>query len=48
VEIEAKDGVKIRGWLMKQRSAAPSVIFFHENAGNIGLRLDLFEMLFSK
>lgn len=25
-----------------------TVIFFHENAGNIGLRLDYFEMLYKK
>ena len=25
-----------------------TVVFFHENAGNIGVRLDYFEMLFKR
>ena len=42
--IQCEDGVSIHSWLLYQPSAAknkdiPTIIFFHGNAGNIGLRL---------
>ncbi|XP_026192700.1 alpha/beta hydrolase domain-containing protein WAV2 [Cyclospora cayetanensis] len=42
VNITTSDGVNLHGWLLKQKSAqvAPTVIFFHGNAGNISHRLE--------
>jgi hypothetical protein len=41
--IECQDGIKIHSWLLlhpdSQRERNPTLIFFHGNAGNIGLRL---------
>jgi dienelactone hydrolase len=36
VEIKSKDGVIIRGWLIKTHNSRnkPTVIFYHENAGS--------------
>ncbi|CAM9862368.1 unnamed protein product [Chrysoparadoxa australica] len=42
VVVEAKDGAKLHGWLIKQKENAdrlPTLIYFHGNAGNIGFRL---------
>jgi len=42
VMVEASDGVRTNGWLLLQKGSSrqsPTVIFFHGNAGNIGLRL---------
>ena len=41
VMIEGEDGVKTHAWLMLQAEPklAPTIVFFHGNAGNIGLRL---------
>jgi hypothetical protein len=38
-DIECSDGVHIHAWLMPFDRNAPTIIFFHGNAGNIGLRL---------
>ncbi|KRX02452.1 hypothetical protein PPERSA_10069 [Pseudocohnilembus persalinus] len=46
IEVTTEDNVKIRGWFIKQKfqsEKAPTVIFFHENAGNLGTRLDFFK-----
>jgi fermentation-respiration switch protein FrsA (DUF1100 family) len=49
VEIVSEDGIKLHGWLMTSETTPPSfkdkdtIVFMHENAGNIGLRLDYFE-----
>jgi hypothetical protein len=48
--LEAKDGIKLQAWfLYHQRSPEKrdTVIFLHENAGNIGLRMDYFEILYN-
>lgn len=37
------DQVKIHAWFVKRSSHAPTIIFFTENAGNIGFRLDTVE-----
>ncbi|CAK88078.1 unnamed protein product (macronuclear) [Paramecium tetraurelia] len=41
IEIQ-HDGVELKGWFIKQQNfqTAPTVVFFHENAGNIGWRLE--------
>jgi len=43
-KIRCADGVKIHAWLMLRQPASeqvrmPTIVFFHGNAGNIGLRL---------
>lgn len=54
VTITASDGVRTRGWFMHpddsstklyRREQRPTVIFMHENAGNIGLRLPYYKHL---
>ena len=40
--------MKLHGWLIYKETDAKkhdTVVFFHENAGNIGLRMDYFELL---
>merc|ERR1719350_91207 len=40
VHLEAADGMKLHAWFMKAGKAdAPTVLFCHANAGNIGLRV---------
>jgi pimeloyl-ACP methyl ester carboxylesterase len=42
LKIECEDGVSIHSWLLLQKENAknaPTIVFFHGNAGNIGLRL---------
>ncbi|CAD8059663.1 unnamed protein product [Paramecium sonneborni] len=36
------DGIELKGWFIKQQNyqKVPTVVFFHENAGNIGWRLE--------
>jgi hypothetical protein len=48
--LETEDGVKLSSWLLYQneRKKVPTIVFFHENAGNIGYRLDFFEQLYKK
>jgi len=43
LDIETIDGIQVRAWLLKQKDSRtrPTVIFFHGNAGNIGLRLPI-------
>jgi predicted acyl esterase len=43
VRVTTADGVRLHAWLLRpedkaQRFARPTVLFFHENAGNMGLR----------
>ena len=48
--IEAKDKIKLQGWFMYQPTETDkreTLIFFHENAGNIGLRLDWFQLVYT-
>ena len=50
VELDRGHGVVLRGWYMKHLGADPRsrrlIVFFHENAGNLGLRLDYFQQLY--
>jgi hypothetical protein len=42
VHILTEDNVKLHGWFITQRTSPerhPTIIFFHENAGNLGSRL---------
>jgi pimeloyl-ACP methyl ester carboxylesterase len=42
VYIQCQDGVKIHAWLMlrtSERNPLPTLVYYHGNAGNIGLRL---------
>ena len=48
VSLEVEKGIFIRGWYIKHTerlSTEPErlIVFFQENAGNLGLRLDYFE-----
>lgn len=49
VTIVTKDGLKLQAWFIYQKKKPEkrdTVIFLHENAGNIGLRMDYFEILY--
>ena len=49
LHITTKDGCHLHGWLMtvpggaKKSKKVPTIIYFHGNAGNLGLRLPMFE-----
>lgn len=49
INLKTSDNLKLHGWLMTSGSTnfrgKDTVVFMHENAGNIGLRLDYFESL---
>jgi len=47
VYVKTKDGVKIHGWFVKmdQPNKYPTVLYFHENAGNIGYRIPFMNYL---
>ena len=49
VHITTPDGEKIHGWFIpaphQRASSAPTLLFCHENAGNIGARMDEFQQL---
>jgi pimeloyl-ACP methyl ester carboxylesterase len=40
----------LKGWLMLQPNAkqCDTIVFMHENAGNIGLRMDYFQLLYAQ
>lgn len=40
IEIVSKDGLRLHGWHIPGPEGAPTVLFFHGNAGNISHRLD--------
>jgi len=40
IHFDTEDGVRLNGWLMKKADRAPTIIFIHGNAGNIGDRLE--------
>lgn len=49
VEIESEKGACLRGWLLKQPKNSehtPTIIFYHENAGNLGTRMDYIRSYF--
>ena len=43
MQIKSLDGCKLHGWLIKQPNSLEvnTYIYFHENAGNIGMRMPL-------
>eukprot|EP00347_Sterkiella_histriomuscorum_P019586 403341064 len=46
-----QDNVTLRGWFMFQKEDSvnkPTVVFLHENAGNLGLRLSYFQMQYKE
>jgi len=47
--LKTKDDHKLQGWFMYQPEDAQkreTIIFFHENAGNLGLRMDWFALVY--
>ncbi|CDJ41635.1 phospholipase/carboxylesterase domain containing protein, putative [Eimeria tenella] len=48
VYIRTSDGLTLHGWLLRQPNArqAPTFLYFHGNAGNIGFRLPNLELMF--
>ena len=52
IAVDAEDGVRCHAWMIlqpkKQRAQAPTVLYLHGNAGNIGMRLPLLHALFTK
>ena len=48
IEAVGADGVKIRGWFIHHPNpvSRKTILFMHENAGNIGLRLDYYELIY--
>lgn len=47
--IRTQDNVKLVCWLLKRpEPKAPTLIYFHGNAGNIGIRLDVFQEIYFK
>lgn len=49
IQIKTADNVSISTWLLKRpEPSAATLIYFHGNAGNIGIRLDVFEELYFK
>jgi fermentation-respiration switch protein FrsA (DUF1100 family) len=47
VDLTTSDQVKLQGWLITHPNAKQrdTIVFMHENAGNIGLRMDWFEFV---
>lgn len=44
--VPTKDGLRLRCWFIRAKTdKAPSIIFFHGNAGNIGFRLQNLKLL---
>jgi fermentation-respiration switch protein FrsA (DUF1100 family) len=48
VTFEAEDGVNLHGWWVPGRSDDVTLLWFHGNAGNLGDRVDLLELLHDK
>lgn len=48
LRLKTKDGLTLAGWFVKQQEPknADTLLFFHANAGNIGGRLPLIEILY--
>ena len=47
--IKTKDNLRLQGWFMYQPDETTkrnTIVFLHENAGNIGLRMDWFEIVY--
>ena len=51
IDVRAADGVPLRMWLIKQTGTSahsPTLIYFHGNAGNTGMRLEDYARMFTK
>ena len=50
VYIQTKDNLKLFGWFIKQAIPydVPTLIYFQENAGNIGMRIPFMNKLYLK
>jgi len=50
VVIQTKDGLSLHGWFIKQKNPLQheTLIYFHENAGNIGNRLYSIDVLYQE
>ena len=49
--LRTKDNLKLQGWFLYQPTDTQkreTLVFFHENAGNIGLRMDWFEIVYKQ
>lgn len=47
IYLHTRDGHKLHSWLITQtQSDAPTLLFFHANAGNMGLRMDIIEQFY--
>lgn len=47
VYVRTSDNLRIHLWLIRRPEAdAPTIIYFHGNAGNIGFRLDVYEQIY--
>ena len=47
--LKTSDNLKLQGWFIYQptdTNKRNTIVFFHENAGNLGLRLDWFELVY--
>jgi len=52
VRITTPDGLSLHAWMLRperlsDRWARPTLLFFHENAGNMGMRMDNLRMMFN-
>jgi len=47
VTIQSETDINIRGWFIKHNQTIyhPTLVYFHENPGNIGLRMDFLKLL---
>jgi pimeloyl-ACP methyl ester carboxylesterase len=50
VKITTKDKIKLYGWFIYQNDSnnRTTIIYFHENAGNLGFRLPFAKLLFAR
>ena len=50
VSVTTSDGIKLKGWFIKQPmpEQVQTIIYFHENAGNIGFRLPNLQRIYEK
>lgn len=50
VYVTTKDKVKLHGWYMSLDFNLPkdTIVFMHENTGNLGMKLNYFELLVKK
>lgn len=45
IQFETEDGLSLHGWYVPADSAAPTVLYFHGNAGNISGRMETLNLL---